>query len=151
MTKRTENRSYLTGWVFVSLIALVVAPTFAQDKDESVTVGYSKTHLSRLSSIETSDPNTCVSFDAEYSDALSEKPSAVLDVDMLHRIRGVVSMILDVIPVSDKKYRLEMKTDPTACDALLESGQDLSVFVDGGTGADGLPVLPDQETFGIVE
>ena len=141
MRIRTIFSRRITAFLSFSLILMRADFGFAQDS-----VGYSRTKLKSLSAVRTND--ACLAFDAEYSGPMKDAPTALADVEKVHRIEGVVSTILDVIRLGPSRYRLQMKTDSAAaCRAMVKKGENVSVSVQGGTGRDDLPVLPDQRSF----
>jgi hypothetical protein len=136
----------------IPLLALCVAagtlPAAAQDVPESG--GFSQT---RLLSVRAAKPaangsKTCLRYEASFSSPLQEKPKAILDLERLNLIQGVISFILNVTPVGDHRYSLAMETDdPARCEEIRKSHEKIQITVDGAVGADGHVILPDQATF----
>ncbi|HLG19287.1 MAG TPA: hypothetical protein VI895_05660 [Bdellovibrionota bacterium] len=138
------NKGALIGVLLVN-VAAGVPLALAQESG-----GFSRTRLTQIAPVSKSpnSKNSCLSFEAAFSGPLKEKPNAIVDIENLHTIEGVISILMNVSQQSKSRYRLDLFTDDEACKALISNKDDnISVTVDGGTGSDGLPILPDERNF----
>ncbi len=139
----TTKRRLLLAALLLPMSFVGIMPAYARQDG----AGFSHAQLKRV--VPTQSHDACASFDAEFSAPLQGNPKATIDVDNADRIKGIISRALEVIQVTPKKYRLEMKADPATCSQILEKGRGVSVTVEDAKGSDGLPLLPDQRTFKV--
>jgi hypothetical protein len=124
--------------VAIALALLSANALFSQEG------GFSKTELQKIRKL--GSKSGCANFEATYSAPLTEKPTAMLDLEKSHLIQGVFSRVLDVVAVNPTTYQMKV-TDPEACETL--KGQQVSITITDGKGSDGKTLFPAERSLSL--
>jgi hypothetical protein len=123
------------------IVAVLLLGAMAQAEDAM----FSQTRLISLKPVKASK-QACAELEATFSAPLQSKPRAMLDSDDSSLIERMVSLFLQVTG-GPTRYRFSINAaDATSCSALKRSNERFSVTIDGATGNDGKPLLPQEET-----
>ena len=148
MSRERKHRGLLSTATLMSSLVLGLAfplPASAQE-------GFSGTELTIVRSLPKAERagESCLGFEAEFSGPVKGIPNGRIDIEIRHLIEGVVTRVLEMLPVSPDRYRFLLR-DAEACKALKDEGQQVSISILEAQGADGLPLFPDQRTFTVLE
>ena len=137
------NKNALLILGFISFIS--TGPAWAQ------TDLFSRADLKQIKKISTpSSKEGCLKFVATYSKPLQNKPTAVLDVDTSNLFEGLITLAMDVIALSPKKYEVDVN-DPEVCKTLKETHSSVVLSLADAVGTDGREVLPSGEIFQVLQ
>ncbi len=123
---------------------------YAQGGSGYVDSGVSSVEVKAIRTASSSEPNTCVAFEAEFSKPLAAQPKAFLHIQQVYNT--IVSALLKVTKIGSNKYALSLvASDPGECPSF-NSDQSALVTVSGAMGgSDQREVLPQEREFSSKE
>jgi hypothetical protein len=122
-------------------VAGLILGTTAQTEDAM----FSQTRLLSLKAVKPAH-QACAELEATFSAPLKSAPRAMLESDDSSLIERMVSLFLQVTG-GPTHYRFSINAaDAKSCSTLKRTINRISVTIDGATGADGKPLLPQEET-----